>query len=204
MELRRIEEKINNRESKPLDIMYNYGVLVPILEREGNLELVYEVRAKDLKRQPGEISFPGGELEDGETFEKAAIRETCEELNIDKENIRVVGELDYLISYANISIYPFLGVLENIKYDSIHYSKYEVDHIFTVPIKFLMETEPKVHYADIQTITEENFPYDKIPNGKGYYWDKGKNPIYFYEYEDYIIWGLTAKITKNFIDIIKS
>lgn len=204
MRLEKIERKFEYRRSKPLDIMYNYGVLVPIIERNGQLELVYEVRAKDLNRQPGEISFPGGRVEYGETFKEAAIRETCEELNLKPKNINVIGELDYLISHANISIYPFLGVLKNVKYEYINYSKDEVDHIFTVPINFFIETEPKVHYIDLEAVIREDFPYNKIPNGKGYYWDKGKYSVYFYEYNDYIIWGMTAKITKNFIDIIKS
>lgn len=204
MEIDKIQQKVKDRNPKPLDIMYNYGVLVPIIERDKNLQLVYEVRAKDLKRQPGEISFPGGELELGESFEEAAIRETCEELNLKEKNIKVIGKLDYLISHANISIHPFLGVLENIKYEDIHYSRDEVDHIFTVPLNFFIKREPKVYYIDLETIIEENFPYDKIPNGREYNWDKGKYPVYFYEYNNYIIWGMTAKITKNFIDIIKS
>lgn len=50
----------------------------------------------------------------------------------------------------------------------------------------------------------EKFPYEKIPGGKNYDWKQGKYSVYFYEYQEYIIWGMTAKITKNFIDIIKS
>ena len=198
-----IADKLKNRSSKPLDIKYCYGVLLPIIDRNNRLELLYEVRAKNLKRQPGEISFPGGEVEDSETFEEASIRETCEELNIKRENISVIGKLDYLISYSNISLHPYVGILQGIDVDRLDYSKDEVDHVFTVPLDFFLENEPSVSYADILAFAHENFPYDMIPGGKEYDWKKGKYSVYFYKYNKYVIWGLTAKITKNFIDIIK-
>ncbi|SHI06959.1 NUDIX hydrolase [Sporanaerobacter acetigenes] len=199
-----IREKFHRRVSKPLDVKDNYAVLVPLIKKDGKIELLYEIRAENLKNQPGEISFPGGKVEIGENFKEAAARETCEELNICKENIEVIGHLDYLVSYSNISIYPFLGILHDTNFEDIKYSEDEVSSIFTVPFKFFMENEPKVYYIDLETSIGEKFPYEKIPGGKNYDWKQGKYSVYFYEYKKYTIWGMTAKITKNFIDIIKS
>ena len=56
---RKIREKIKNRNPKPMDIKKKYAVLIPIVNNKGKLEIIYEVRAKDLVTQPGEISFPG-------------------------------------------------------------------------------------------------------------------------------------------------
>lgn len=203
MDINLIKDKIRNRTPKPIDVFYNYGILVPLIKVNNSLELIYQVRAKNLKRQPGEICFPGGAVESNETYEEAAIRETCEELNIKEENINILGQLDYLISHSNSSIYPFLGEVYNIDIDKIDYNKAEVDRIFTVPLKFFLENQPNVYYIDLETVTGEDFPYEMVPKGENYNWDRGKNSVYFYEYEDYIIWGLTAKITKNLIDIIK-
>ncbi|HHV38320.1 MAG TPA: CoA pyrophosphatase [Tepidimicrobium sp.] len=203
MDIEYIQRRIANRKPKAMDIIHSYSVFIPLIDVGGQWELIYEVRSKTLKRQPGEISFPGGQVECGETYEEAAIRETMEELNIDKDNIGVLGELDYIVSYYNSIIYSFLGIIDGINLNDIRPYRGEVDHIFTVPLDFLIETEPKVYYIDLRTSISGDFPYSLIPNGKDYNWQKGRYPVYFYRYEGYIIWGHTAKITKHFVDIIK-
>lgn len=203
VDLNDIIGKVNNRIPKPMDLIYKYSVLIPMIKSNDRWELIYELRAKTLKRQPGEISFPGGEVEKNETYREAAIRETTEELNIDENNIDVIGELDYFVSYHNSTIHSFLATIDGVNVDKIEPNKGEVDHIFTVPIDFFMENEPKVYYLDLHTSINRDFPYNLIPGGKNYNWQKGKHSVYFYRYNDYIIWGYTAKMTKHFIDIIK-
>ena len=79
----------------------------------------------------------------------------------------------------------------------------EVDHIFTVPLEYFIKIEPKEYSLDLETKYNAEFPYNLIPNGKDYKFRNIVNRIYFYEYEDYIIWGYTAKMMKNFIDIVR-
>lgn len=203
MDIDKITEKIKNRIPKPIDIKHSYAVLIPLINNKGTWEIIYEVRANNLKRQPGEISFPGGQLESDETYKEAAIRETIEELNITKENIKIIGELDYLVSYANMTIHCFLATISGVDVDKIEPSMEEVNHIFTVPVDFFLNNEPEVYYLDLQTTICENFPYNLIPNGKKYNFNKGKHSVHFYRYNDYVIWGYTAKMTKHFIDLIK-
>lgn len=203
MDLNYIINRVNSRTPKPMDVKYKYAVLVPIIKNNDRWELIYEVRSKTLKRQPGEISFPGGKVEKDETYKEAAIRETIEELNINEKNIDVIGELDYFVSYYNSTIYSFLATIDGINVDKIDPNKGEVDHIFTVPIDFFIQNEPKVYYVDLHTSINRDFPYNLIPNGENYSWQRGKYPVYFYRYNDYIIWGYTAKMTKHFIDVIK-
>ncbi len=108
MDIEYIKNKVHNRIPKPMDVKYRYAVLVPIINNNNKLELIFQLRAKTLNRQPGgEISFPGGQLEEGESFKEAAIRETMEELNILEENISVIGELDYIVSYYNSTVHAF-------------------------------------------------------------------------------------------------
>ncbi len=203
MYIEKIREIIKDRIPKPIDIKRNYSVLIPIIENNNRLEIIYELRSKNLDTQPGEISFPGGEVEDNETFKEAAIRETVEELNIQEDNISIMGELDYLVSYANITIHCFLGTISGLIVDNIVPNPNEVDHIFTVPLDFFLEKEPDTYYLDLQTVLNDEFPYNLIPNGRDYNWRRGKYPVMFYHYNDYIIWGFTARMTKQFIDIIK-
>ena len=203
MDIERITEKIKNRTPKPMDVKREYAVLLPIVERDGRLEIIYELRSKNLDTQPGEISFPGGEVELHESYEEAAIRETIEELNIKEENISIIGELDYLVSYANITIRCFLGTISGVNVDKIAPNSSEVDHIFTVPLDFFLENEPDIYYLDLQTVLNDEFPYNLIPNGRDYNWRSGKHSVMFYNYNDYIIWGFTAKMTKQFVEIIR-
>lgn len=204
MDIHYIQKKISNRKGKPLGIERNYGVLLPLIKIKDELHILYEVRSKNLDTQPGEISFPGGMVEESETYKEAAVRETIEELNISKENITVIGELDYIITPFNISIYPFVGLLKDLKTDSIDFNYDEVEEIFTVPLNFFIENEPLEYYMYIEPQVDDDFPYHLIQNGRAYNWRKGKYPVYFYKYEDYIIWGITARITNNFINLIKS
>lgn len=199
-----IIQRVKGRTPIPMDIRYKYAVLVPMIYVDNRWELILEVRSHSLKRQPGEISFPGGEVEKGENFKQAAIRETMEELNIYEENIDVIGELDYLVSYNNSTIHSFLAIIHGINVDNIRPSRDEVDHIFTVPLEFFIDNEPNIYYLDIHIAKSRDFPYNLIPRGEDYNWQQGKHSVYFYRYDDYIIWGFTAKVIKNFMDIIKS
>lgn len=111
IDIEEVIKKVKARVPQPIGIKQEYAVVVPLINIGGSWEIIYEVRAKELKRQPGEISFPGGKVEKGETYREAAIRETMEELNIERENINIVGELDYLVSRDNTTIYSFLGII---------------------------------------------------------------------------------------------
>jgi len=203
IDINNVIDRIKGRVPHPLDVNMEYSVVLPLINIEGSWELIYEVRSNELERQPGEISFPGGKVEEGESYKEAAIRETVEELNIEKDSIKIIGELDYLVTRDNTVIHAFAAIIENVHIEDINPNKDEVNHIFTVPIDFFINNEPKLYYIDLQPVINDDFPYNLIPDGKSYKWRMGKHSVHFYEYRGYVIWGYTAKITKNFIDIIK-
>lgn len=203
MDINRLINKVKNRVPQPMDINKKYAILIPLIQMNDRWELIFELRAKDLKSQPGEISFPGGRVEKGETFKEAAIRETIEELRIEKDNIDYIGELDYLVSYANITIHCFLATISGITVDKIQPNPDEVDHLFTVPLDYFLENDPERYHLDLTTVDNDEFPYNLIPNGRKYKWRRGIHSVLFYRYKEYIIWGYTAKMTKHLIDIIK-
>ena len=203
MDIGILENKLKGRLPGPIEPMSKFAVLIPLIKSKNQWEVIFELRAKGLKSQPGEVSFPGGRLEDGETYEMAAIRETMEELNITKDKIYLLGEMDYLISYSNMRIHCFLGTISGVSVDKIGPNPDEVDHIFTVPLDFFLENDPKEYYLEMETKYNAEFPYNLIPNGREYNFRKAKRSIYFYEYEDYIIWGYTAAMVKQLVEIIK-
>lgn len=203
LDINEIKEIMKNRIPNCLDIIEEYAVLIPLIQINEEWNIIFELRSMNLNTQPGEISFPGGKVEEGETFKEAAVRETIEELRIVESNIEIVGELDYLISNSNITIHCFLGIISGINVDNINPFPDEVDHIFTVPIKYFLENEPSAYSLSLETKYNSEFPYNLIPNGKDYNFRNVVNKIYFYEYNNYNIWGYTAKMMKNLIDIIK-
>lgn len=89
-----IENIFAYRQSGAEEFFKFFSVLVPVVEKDGGLHLLYEKRARHMKRQPGEICFPGGEMEEGENPEECALRETWEEIGIPEQSIKVVNRLD--------------------------------------------------------------------------------------------------------------
>jgi 8-oxo-dGTP pyrophosphatase MutT (NUDIX family) len=195
-------EKLKNRRINICgrDSFKEFSVFVPIVERAEGHSLLFEVRSENLNQQPNEICFPGGKIENHEENMKAAVRETSEELLLSGNKIEVIGELDTLVTPFNTIIYPYAGLLYD--YNGT-YNPDEVKEIFYVPLSYLMETTPLCHYLDTEMKPGKDFPYDMIQMGRSYPWGKGKYPVYFYTYKDKIIWGITARITYNFIELLK-
>lgn len=202
MNLEDIKKILENKNSEPVGIKDKFSVLIPLIEVKGELNLLYEVRSLNLRNQPGEISFPGGRMEKGESSIETAIRETVEELLIEDKDIEVVSEGDFLVNPYHSIIYSTVGKL-NLDIKNIKPSADEVESIFCVPLSYFFENEPKIYELDLNVKSSEDFPYDLIPNGVNYKFKRGIDKVHFYTYEDKIIWGFTAKMTYEFIKSLK-
>jgi 8-oxo-dGTP pyrophosphatase MutT (NUDIX family) len=172
----------------------NFAVMVPLVRMENELFVVFEKRAAHLKRQPGEICFPGGARDGEETPLENAVRETMEELQLSREQIDVIAQMDTLLTVYDNRVFVFLCELKAYK---MTYAREEVGEVFVVPLAYFLEQKPDVYINSIEAHTPENFPYDKIPGGRNYDWRPGHKNIYFYEYEDKVIWGMTAYIMQH-------
>lgn len=177
------------------------AVLIPLVEVDGETHVLFEIRSHQLKSQPGEICFPGGKVEQDDASEKeAALRETCEELGIELEDVEIIDGLGVLVHPSSSSIFSFVGkIIDNTKI----VPNEEVSEVFTVPLSYLMNYEPEIHYIQVKIQPEEEFPFELIPDGRDYKWRNVRLPEYFYRYEDQIIWGLTARILHEFIELLK-
>jgi peroxisomal coenzyme A diphosphatase NUDT7 len=178
-----------------------FSILLPLIEIEGETHVLFEVRSLTMRRQPGEICFPGGKVDRDDQSEKsAAIRETCEELGINRASIGDLIPLDYIVSPFGTIIYPFVAVIDptvNFKPNPT-----EVEEIFTTPLSKLIEKEPDLFNVAYKVEPSTDFPFQDIPGGENYNWQARDMKEHFYYFEDRVIWGLTARILQHFIELV--
>lgn len=181
---------------------HHFSVLVPVIQGE-DPEILYEVRAQKLNRQPGEICFPGGMIEEGETPEQCALRETFEEVGIPEDGIEILCELDQIHSTAGSALHSFLGIVSREAFEKMEPCELEVAEVFTVPVSVLLQEEPEIYTNRLTQEIDEDFPYDKITGGKMYPWRSGTVPVPAYYIGDRVIWGLTGRITRQLMEVLK-
>ena len=177
------------------------AVLLPIVSKKEGDCILFEVRSRNLNRQPGEICFPGGRVENGEGLEplNTALRETTEELGISVSDIEILGPLDILVTPRSTLIYPHAGIILT---TDLRPDPAEVEETFLVPLDFFLQAPPYISYIEVATRYQRDFPLERVPPAYTEGWHiKSSYPMYFYEYEKYFIWGLTCKILYNFLRI---
>ncbi|SRR5690606_9747668 len=179
-----------------------YSLLLPLVEIDGETNLLFEVRSYSLNSQPGDVCFPGGRIDEDDLDElHCALRETEEELGLRKTCIKNIVPLDYIVSDFGRIIYPFIGEVTSLA--ELKINKEEVAEVFTVPLNFFLENEPEVYKIEFKVVPEENFPFHLIQGGRNYKWRMRKMDELFYVYNDKIIWGLTARIIHHFVSLLK-
>lgn len=172
-------------EARAADVMTTQGlrpaaVLIPLVRSGNGWSLLFQRRSDDLPVHKGQVAFPGGGLEPGESPEDAAVRETEEETGVPAASVRLIGRLDELVTRTGYVVTPFVGViLEPVRYIAQHG---EVTDIFEVPVsRFLEPDNPTIRWVEFRG---EHYP--------AYSWKGGPHEI----------WGLTGRILKSFIDLV--
>lgn len=120
------------------------GVLVPIMQRDAELTVLLTQRSAELKHHAGQVSFPGGRMEEqDETIEATALRETEEEVGIEPQHISVLGYLTTMPTITGYAVTPVVGMVSNeavLRTDPM-----EVEYTFEVPLPYLMDSANDVH-----------------------------------------------------------
>ncbi|MGG0656064.1 NUDIX hydrolase [Rummeliibacillus pycnus] len=203
MFLDKLKDKLHQNQSLFIgeETAFRSAVLIPLVQVDEEWHVLFEVRAFTLRKQPGDISFPGGQIDltDSSPLE-AALRETYEELGVDPKSVNILGQLSPYVASPSFVIYPFVATID---YNQIIYNKEEVAEVFTVPVKWLLNYEPYMHLVSFEPVPSPDFPFEKIANGTQYQWRIRSMEEWFFDYGKYTIWGLTARILKHFIEIIK-
>jgi 8-oxo-dGTP pyrophosphatase MutT (NUDIX family) len=157
------------------------GVLILLLkeDKDDEYKIVYTKRSTKLKTHSGEVSFPGGKWEEADnSLYETALRESNEEINLNIENVTKLGNLNFLLSRHKIEVNPYVGYLN--KFQEFE-GNFEIEEIFTVPISFL---------SDSKNVTYKEFNRKDL-----------KVYIPSWVYNGNRIWGLTAMITADFLNI---
>ena len=196
MDINDIKEKMKGRTPGVIGDRKEFAVLIPLVEREDGLHLLFEKRSGNIK-QPGDICFPGGRIEEGESITECALRETAEEIGI--TDVEAIGQFDSILEVNRITMHTVVGKITEDSIKNARLNPDEVADIFTVPLDFFASAEPMSHTVRIIQDTAD-FPYEETGIRKDYKWRVGHQEIFIYHYEDRIIWGLTARIARWFAD----
>lgn len=142
-------------------------MLVPIVNREAGLTVLFTERSHDLPDHPGQISFPGGRIERGDADETiAALREAEEEVALPRDRVTLLGRLAEYDTVTGYRVIPVVGWVDppfQLKPDPI-----EVADVFEVPLSFLLDPEnQKRHFRMIGELRRDYFA---IPYGERYIW----------------------------------
>ena len=160
------------------------AVLLPIFLKDGQHHILFTQRSNHVHHHKGQISFPGGGRHESErSLQDTALRETWEEIGLEPRDVELLGELDDArTATSGFVVSPFVAF---IPYPyKFKVSDYECDEIFDLPVEDLIhKTKVKEdHYA----VDDEHFI------------------TYSYEYEGRLIWGATAGILHQFLEIWRS
>ena len=174
------------------------AVMIPLIEVLGEWHVLFQIRS-DMVDQPGEVSFPGGHVEPGETAWQAAVRETCEELLVSPEQVEVLAPMHRMADRGRLVIDSFLGVVHDYRGSFL---AEEVSRVFTVPLKRLLEKEAEIYEGEAGLRLGDDFPWELIPGGRNYPFIRVPRRFYFFREEE-VIWGITGELLYQAIRVLK-
>jgi len=171
------------------------AVLIPLYEKAGEHYLVFTQRTERISSHKGQMSFPGGRWQGGETLQETALRESWEEIGLKPEDVEVLGELDDAITLTtNYVIHPFVGIIP-CPYE-FEINPAEVEEIVEVPLSALRDTSCYGTADSAQM--RDTHKYRQLAQ----FYEGRPSMAWFYEYDNHVIWGATARIVKSFLELI--
>ncbi len=156
------------------------AVLMPIFERDGEPHLLLTRRTEAVETHKGQISFPGGMREGNEDLRETALRETFEEVGIEPARVDVLGRFHDFTSITDFRVTPFAGYIDGPF--TVTAETREVAEILTVPFRIFLDPG-RLRVRQMLRLGE-------------------MIDVYFYSYGPHEIWGLTARIIKDFVDAV--
>lgn len=154
------------------------AVLVGLIERGDDFGVLLTLRPETMASHAGQVAFPGGRVEPGETALQAALREAQEEVGVDPARVRLLGQGDTYLTGTGFAVAPFVGILPP---DFVPVpDAYEVADVFETPLSFLMDSAN--HHRHQREFRGALRAYYAIPHNGRY------------------IWGATAGMIKGLYD----
>ncbi len=156
------------------------AVLVPLVWYDEEWHLLFTRRTDRVESHKGQVSFPGGACDEGETTpEQTALREADEEIGIQPAGIKVLGRLANLITISYFRVTPVVGV---VRWPTVfRVGEHEVARVFTIPLAWLAN--------------ESNRWQFEIPG-------RNRSVIAYHPYDGELLWGATARMTVDFLNVL--
>ncbi|MCX8123030.1 MAG: CoA pyrophosphatase, partial [Spirochaetes bacterium] len=175
----RISQKLHERPTRQIErkSLKDAAVLIPLFLKDNAPHILVTKRTTKVATHKGEVSLPGGGIDENDrTPLDTALRETYEEVGIKPEDVTVLGEFDHFISIYGFHVYTFVG---------------------TIPYPYTLT----INHDEIESYTEvplSLFVEEKYDSMEYYTYEGNQYAIYYYHYNGYTIWGLTARILTDF------
>jgi len=174
-----LEAPVSDWEERPP--VRRAAVLVPVVVHPEALTLLFCQRSKALKRHAGEVSFPGGRIEEDEDETGAALREAEEEIGLDPATVTILGRLDTHRAGSGYSIAPVVGLVRPPL--ALTPDRSEIEEAFEVPLGFLLE--------------RANHRRETM------FWRGADRGYHVWQFGDRYIWGATATVLDNLIRVLR-
>jgi len=155
-------------------------VLIPLVSRGHDIEVLFTRRTDTVLTHKGQISFPGGQREDSDVDTvETALRESYEEIGLEPSRVTVLGELDDVFTaVSSFVITPVVGLVEG-GIDDLVLAPDEVKSLLVVPITRLLA--PQVHTTETRSLGEQQYR------------------IHYYTVGDDVVWGATGRVVYQFL-----
>jgi 8-oxo-dGTP pyrophosphatase MutT (NUDIX family) len=156
------------------------AVLIPLVWQDDEWHLLFTRRTDKVESHKGQVSFPGGACDEGETTpEQTALREADEEIGLDPNNVKVLGRLTNLITITYFRVTPVVGT---IKWPTVfRVGEHEVARVFTIPLAWLANPLNRWEFS--------------MPG-------RNRTLIAYHPYDGELLWGATARMTLDFLSVL--
>lgn len=156
------------------------AVLIPLMHFDNEWHILFTRRTDRVESHKGQVSFPGGACDEGETTpEQTALRESDEEIGVNPSDVQVLGRLDSMVTISHFRVTPVAGVIP-FPY-AFKIENAEVARVFTIPLLWLAN--------------RNNYWEFSLGN-------LGRSVIAYHPYDGELLWGATARMTVNFLKIL--
>lgn len=156
------------------------AVLVPLVFFQNEWHVLYTRRTDRVESHKGQVSFPGGACDEGETTpEETALREANEEIGLNPNDVRVIGKLSRMVTISKFKVTPVVGIIP-FPY-AFKTSGAEVARVFTMPLLWLAN--------------RNNYWEFSMPGSE-------RTLLAYHPYDGELLWGATARMTVNFLSLL--
>ncbi len=156
------------------------AVLVPLIWENEEWHLLFTRRTDKVESHKGQVSFPGGACDEGETTaEQTALREAEEEIGLNPSDVKVLGRLANMITISNFRVTPVVGVIQ---WPTVfRLGEHEVARVFTIPLRWLANASNRWQFE---------------MHGRR------RSLIAYHPYDGELLWGATARMTVDFLKVL--